>query len=89
MNQRLFERALSAPHLVTVDLAHAMAEALRSALVVEHPELMNFDQLQPTLLQRRAYALFHVARQLQQSLRKYNDAVDSARLEPLNEDRSF
>lgn len=84
-----FARILSAPQLVTVDLAHATAEALLRALFVEHPELMNFDQLQPTQLQRRAYALIYVARQLQQSLRKYNDAVDRARLEPLNEDRSF
>lgn len=89
MNQRLFERALSAPHLVTVDLAHDIAEAIVCALYVEHPELMTLDNVNLSPLQLRALALLRVACQLQQSLRKYSAAVEHERKNHVNEDVSF
>lgn len=86
MNHTRYERARSAPQLITIGLAHAIADALVLAVHVAHPELLDFDNIPRTTLQRRAVALLDVNRQLQLSLQKYAAAAEREFSEPLNDD---
>jgi hypothetical protein len=83
-------RLLVAPELVVVDLLDHSLEALRLAMVAEHPllddELAARDD---PPVQRRARALLRHADRLRRALRAYSDAVDAVLCESVQDDLPF
>jgi hypothetical protein len=90
MNTEELRRLLVAPEIVMVDLVLAALDALRLALVVEHP-LLDDDLAapdDPPVRSAARKALCHAAH-LRRALRRYRKAVDAALSEPERPEHPF
>ena len=83
-------RLLAAPEIVVVDLVDSSLNALRLALLAEHP-LLDDDlaALDDPPVQRRARALLRHAARLRRALDAYRRAVDHVLRKPPPDDVPF
>ncbi len=90
MTAEELRRLLAAPEIVVVDLVDSSLNALRLALLAEHP-LLDDDLAAPDdpPVQRRARALLRRAVRLHRALAAYRRAVDHVLREPPRDDVPF
>ena len=89
MNVEELRRLLIAPEIIVVDLVGAALEALRRAILVEHPTLGDFPEADHSPVGRRAILVLRSADRLHRALRAYRRAVDRILNEPPNRDFPF
>ena len=78
MNADDLRRLLIAPEIIVVELVEAALEALRRAILVEHPTLGDYPATDHSNVSRRALAVLRSAVRLHRNLRAYRRAVDHA-----------
>ena len=89
MNADDIRRLLVAPEIIVVDLAEAALEALRRAILVEHPTLGDYPAADHSGVARRALAVLRSAARLHSNLRAYRGAVDRVLNERPSDDLPF
>ncbi len=89
MNADDIRRLLIAPEIIVVDLVEAALEALRRAILVEHPTLGDYPVADHSSVGRRALAVLRSAARLHRNLRAYRRAVDRVLNERPSDDFPF
>ena len=89
MNPDDLRRLLIAPEIIVVDLVEAALDALRRAILVEHPTLGDYPAADHSSVPRRALAVLRSAARLHCNLRAYRRAVDHVLNERPRDDLPF
>ena len=76
MTAAQLRRLLLAPEIIVVDLAEAALDALRRALLLEHPTVTEFPSVEDSAVLLRAAVALRSAARLSRALRAYRRAVD-------------
>jgi hypothetical protein len=83
-------RLLAAPELIVVDVVDSALDALRRALVVEHPSADDPRAAQDdSPVRRRARRALRIAGRLRRALALYRRSVDHALCDPPDDDIPF
>jgi hypothetical protein len=89
MNADDLRRLLIAPEIIVVDLVEAALEALRRAILLEHPTLGDFPAADHSSVGRRALSVLRAAARLHRALRAYRRTVERILNEPPPNDLPF